>query len=245
MDKEQENKNEIEEKKFLKIVNIRPFSNANKLKLKEEDIILCVDGKKFNSSYEELVKLLENDESKKILTVLRGEVTFNFFTKSSLGIKCELIPEEDISILKDINFDTIFDENKTYYQYEIFRNFFRKGVLLNLSPSILPSIAPPLWMIYHRIWMLLAFTLTFYLILFYVSPWLFFVSWLLKSWYYGNNQIDVLRNYYKFVDYRLFISICAENEEEAQKKARELDSKIDFDFSYLEPPIKDEDPINT
>ena len=55
----------------------------------------------------------------------------------------------------------------------------------------------------------------------------------------------LLRNYYKFVDYRLFISICAENEEEAQKKARELDSKIDFDFSYLEPPIKDEDPINT
>ena len=32
-----------------------------------------------------------------------------------------------------------------------------------------------------------------------------------------------------------------ENEEEAQKKSRELDPKIEFDFSYVEPPVPDED----
>ena len=77
--------------------------------------------------------------------------------------------------------------------------------------------------------------------MFYISPWLFFISWVLKSWYYGNNQINVLRNYYRFIDHRLFISICCKNEEEVQKKARELDPKIDFNFSYLDPPVKDED----
>ena len=118
---------------------------------------------------------------------------------------------------------------------------FRKGIILDLTPSMLASLAPPLWMIYNRIWMLLAFTMVFFIIMFYVSPWLFFISWILKSWYYGNNQIDILRHYYRFIDYRLFLSICTENEEEAQKKARELDSKIDFDYSYLEPPMKDDD----
>ena len=63
----------------------------------------------------------------------------------------------------------------------------------------------------------------------------------MKSWYYGNNQVNILRNYYRFLDYRLFAILCCENEEEAQIKSRELDSKIDFDYSYLEPPVKDED----
>ncbi len=245
MDKEHNNEKKSDNKHLLKIVNIRPFSKAYKLKLKEEDIILFVNGQKFNSSYEELVKVLENDENNTILTILRGEVVFNLFTNSSLGVKCENVPEEQLSILKDLKADEIFNKEKTYYQYEIFRNIFRKGILLNTTTSILPSLAPPLWMIYHRIWMLLAFTLTFYLIFFYVSPWLFFISWLLKSWYYGNHQIDVLRNYYKFVDYRLFVSLSAGSEEEAQKKARELDPKIDFEFSYLEPPVKEEDPVKT
>ena len=81
--------------------------------------------------------------------------------------------------------------------------------------------------------------------MFLVSPWLFCISWVLKSWYYGLNQINVLRNYYNLKDYRLFLVLTCLNEEEAQIIFRKLDPKIDFDFSYLDPPIRDEDSLNT
>ena len=35
--------------------------------------------------------------------------------------------------------------------------------------------------------------------------------------------------------------LSSENEEEAQKKSRDLDPKIEFDFSYVEPPAQDDD----
>ena len=78
-----------------------------------------------------------------------------------------------------------------------------------------------------------------------VSPWLFCISWVLKSWYYGLNQINVLRNYYNYKDYRLFLVLSCLNEEEAQIISRKLDAKIDFDYSYLEPPVRDEDSLST
>ena len=81
--------------------------------------------------------------------------------------------------------------------------------------------------------------------MFLVSPWLFCISLVLKSWYYGLNQINVLRNFYNNKDYRLFLVLTSLNEEEAQTISRKLDHKIDFDYSYLEPPVRDEDSLST
>ena len=229
------------DKNYLKIINIRPFSNAYNFKLKENDIILAVDGNYFHSSYEDLVKILEEDKNEKIITIFRDGVSFNIKTSNSLGVTCENIDEDHIKDFKKIDLEDYFSKDKFFNQYEVYKDMFRNGVVLNLTPSILASLAPPLWMIYNRIWILFAFSIVFFAIMFYISPWLFFISWVLKSWYYGNNQINVLRNYYRFIDHRLFISICCKNEEEVQKKARELDPKIDFNFSYLDPPVKDED----
>jgi len=239
-EKEDVQEENIKENKFLKISEIRTFSNAYNLRLKVGDILLAVNGELFHSSYEDLRKIIEED-NQKIITILRDGITFNIKPNGTLGVTCEEEDEDKIEDFKDIKIDKIFDKTKDLYAYEIYKNLKRDGVILDLSPSILPSLAPPLWMIYHRMWPLLGFTLVFQLITFYVSPWLFFISWVLKSWYYGYNQINILRNYFRFLDYRLWMCFLSENEEEAQKKSRELDSRIDFDFSYLEPPVLEED----
>ena len=54
-----------------------------------------------------------------------------------------------------------------------------------------------------------------------------------------------LRNFYNNKDYRLFLVLTSLNEEEAQTISRKLDPKIDFDYSYLEPPVRDEDSLST
>ena len=232
-------------RKFLKIKNVRVFSNAYNLRVKENDIIVGFNGEYFNSSYEDLKKALVEDEEEKILTIFRDGTCFNTTIKSSLGVTCEEIDENHIKDFSNTEIKNVLEKDKSYKQFEVYKNFRKKGFIIDLELSILASIAPPLWMLHHRLWINLFFTIIFLVIMFLVSPWLFFISWVLKSWYYGLNQINVLRNYYNYKDYRLFIVLTCLNEEEAQIISRKLDPKIDFDFSYIEPPIRDEDSLNT
>ena len=231
-------------RKFLKIKNVKVFSNAYNLRLKENDIILGLDGEYFNSSHDDLKKALDENEEEKILTMFREGICFNITTKSSLGVTSEEIDENHIKDFSNNDIKNIFKKEKSYKQFEIYKNLKKNGFIIDLELSILASIAPPLWMIYHRLWMHFFFTFIFLVIVFLVSPWLFFISWVLKSWYYGLNQINVLRNFYNFKDYRLFLALTCLNEEEAQTISRKLDPKIDFDFSYLDPPKRDEDSLN-
>ena len=232
-------------RKFLKITNVKVFSNAYNLRIKENDIIIGLNGEYFNSSYEDLKKTLDEDEEDKIITIFREGTCFNISTKSSLGITCEEIDENHIKDFSNIDIKNIFEKDKSYKQFEVYKNFRKNGFILDLELSILASVAPPLWMLYHRLWMNLFFTIIFLVIMFLVSPWLFCISWVLKSWYYGLNQINVLRNYYNNKDYRLFLVLTCFNEEQAQIISRKLDPKIDFDYSYLEPPVRDEDSLST
>ena len=52
-------------RKFLKIKDVKVFSNAYNLRLKEDDIIIGFNGEYFNSSYEDLKKSLMKMKKKK------------------------------------------------------------------------------------------------------------------------------------------------------------------------------------
>ena len=60
-------------------------------------------------------------------------------------------------------------------------------------------------------------TMVFYFLLFMITPWLFFLGWILKSWYVGDSQIDILRFFYRLQNYRLSLSFCAINEKRSSK----------------------------
>ena len=150
-------------RKFLKITNVKVFSNAYNLRLKENDIIIGFNGEYFNSSYEDLKKVLDADEEEKILTIFREGVCFNITTKSSLGISCEEIDENHIKEFSNTDIKNHFEKDKIYKQFEVYKNFKKNGFILDLELSILASIAPPLWMLYHRLWINLFFTIIFLL----------------------------------------------------------------------------------
>ncbi len=229
---------EIErEKSFLQIKSIRTSSNAFIMKLREGDIIIALDGEIVHKSYEELSKQLSEMKDKKVITLLRDGVFFNTFIYGPLGVICENITSEKIQELENPNINTHFQQDEFYYLFEVFKKPRSVANLLNTMPSILASIAPPLWMLQNRLWTYFCLTMVFYFTLFMISPWLFFIGWILKSWYVGNSQIDILRFFYRFYNYRLSLSFCAKSEKQAQEIARKLDEKIDFHFSYLEPVI--------
>ena len=227
----------IKENKFLKIKSIRTSSNAFQMMLKEGDVILALDGELINKSYEDFSKELQEIKVQKILTLYRDGIFFNTFVNGSLGVVCE--DEYSDKILELENFDPKenFDLDAFYQQFEVFKKIRSTAILLNTTPTILASLAPPFWMIQNRLWNFLGISLIFYMVLIMISPWLFFIGWVLKSWYVGNSQIDILRFFYRLNNYSQSLSFCAKSEKEAQELSRKFDSKIDFYYSYLEPVV--------
>ena len=225
------------EKSFLQIKKIRSSSNAFLMKLKEGDVIIALDGEIVHKSYEELSKELSEIKEKKVITLFREGVFFNTFIYGSLGVLCENITSENIPELEIQNVNAHFQKDELYFLFEVFKKPGSVALLLNTTPSILASIAPPLWMLQNRLWTFFGITMVYYSMLFMISPWLFFIGWILKSWYVGNSQIDLLRFFYRLNNYRLSLSFCARNDKEAQEIARKFDENIDFCFSYLEPVI--------
>jgi hypothetical protein len=207
------------------------------MKLKEDDIILCLDGEVVSLTYEELSKKLKDIENKSILTILRDGIYFHTYVYGPIGVICEQIDSNQIPDLNLIDLQKIFDVNASYQQYEIYKNLGNVCILLNTVPTILASLAPPLWMIQNRLWMLFGISMVYYSILLIISPWLLCIGWVLKSWYVGNNQIEILQYFYRFNNYKLWLSFCEINDQKAQELARQIDNKIDFDFSYLEPAV--------
>ena len=225
------------EKKFLRITSIRNSSNAFQMKLKENDIIFSLDGELVNTSYDDLSKELSDLKERKILTLYRDGTFFNTFVAGPLGVICEEVNSESITDLNSYNVKENLDLDAFYQQFEVFKKPGHTAILINTFPTILASFAPPLWMIQNRLWNFFGISLVFFFVLMMISPWLFFVGWILMSWYVGNSQIDTLRFFYMLNNYRLSFIFCAVNEKEAQEIARKLDSKIDFNYSYLEPVV--------
>ena len=230
----------VTKKTFLQIKSIRTSSNAFVMKLKEGDVIVALDGEMVHKSYEELSKELseiKEIKEKKVITLFREGVFFNTFIYGPLGVICENITSEKIPELEISDINDYFQKDDFYFLFEVFKKPGNDAILLNTIPSILASIAPPLWMLQNRLWIFFGITMVFYFMLFMISPWLFFIGWILKSWYVGNSQIDLLRFFYRLNNYRLSLCFCAKSDKEAQETARKFDDKIDFHYSYLEPVI--------
>ena len=230
----------VVDKKLLRIKSIRTSSNAFAMKLKEGDIIISLDGELINLTYEDFSKELKDLKQSKILTLYRDGVFFNTFVKGPLGVICEEINSEIITDLNNYNPIDKIDLQNFYQQFEVFKKSGSTAILMNTFPTILASLAPPLWMIQNKLWNFFAISLVFYIVLLMISPWLFFIGWILKSWYVGNSQIDILRFFYRLNNYRLSLIFCAINEKEAQETARKFDGKIDFYYSYLDPVVLDD-----
>jgi hypothetical protein len=168
------NEKETINKNLLKIKSIRTSSRAFQMKLKEDDIIIGLDGEFVYSTYEIFSKQLKDIVDKKIITILRDDNFFNTFIYGPLGIVCEEIDSKEITLLDNFNFQQMLDKNTSYQLFEVYVKPNSVSILLDTVPSILASLAPPLWMVQNRLWTLFLVSMIFYLVLIIISPWLFF-----------------------------------------------------------------------
>ena len=108
-----EEQNELS-RKFLKITNVKIFSNAYNLRLKEDDIIIGFNGGYFNSSYEDLKKVLDEEEwAYGDQLELNSWVQYQYKPSLSLSTKLKFVSEKDISEFSDLkkNLDQVKELN--------------------------------------------------------------------------------------------------------------------------------------
>ena len=138
------NEDSVTEKFFLQIKSIRTSSNAFVMKLKEDDIIIAIDGEVINKSYEDLSKELVEIKEKKVITLLRDEIFFNTFVYGPLGVICENITTNQKPELKSLNINELcagtgemmYQINKSISSFKQFKqscNFY----ILEISPELI------------------------------------------------------------------------------------------------------------
>ncbi len=227
---------------FLKIDSVRANSVAGSLMLKEDDIIVAIDGIPFFGSSEKLNETLrENKEKQCIITIARKDYLFEVGAFSSLGVKFkETTPEEKEHI------DEVFKEHDlenidSFIKYEIYRDLRRNYKTVDTSPAIMSTILPPVWLMHQRLYAPLALLVMSYILLYTISPWLFLIGWILVTVYMSKSATNLLRSSALMGNSGLWMIISANNLTKVQKIIRSFDPKAKFSFSLVGPPIDNEE----
>ena len=234
--KTDENLEELKEiASFLKISELKLKCRTRNLRLKEDDVIVAVDGEIFHGSILEFTNILSEEDKQTLLTIRRQDVFFELITFGSLGCTFKFTTaEETIEIEKALNDHQIFPlEN--YKIFEVLRDLRRKTDIINAAPSSISWIIPPFWLIQNKLWEVLLVTISVYLITLSVAWWMFVITWILLAIYFNKGQTTILRSFSIYRDKHFWLVLAAINEEEVQKICRKLDPKCTFEYPMVPP----------
>ena len=223
---------------FLKISELKLKCRARNLRLKEDDVIVAVDGEPFHGTILEFTNILSEEDKKTLLTIKRSDVIFELIAFGTLGTKFKFTsPEETIEIEKSFENHTIHPLEE-YKIFEVLRNLRRRIDIIDASPSSLSWILPPFWLIQNKLWEVLLVAISVYLITFSVAWWMFVITWILLALYFKKGQTTILRSFSIYRDKHFWLVLAAKDEEEIQKVCRKLDPKCTFDYPLV-PPLEE------
>ena len=140
---EVENLDEVKTASFLKVSELKLKCRARNLRLREDDVIVAVDGEPFHGSILEFINILSEEDKKTLLTIKRNEVFFEIITHGSLGSTFKFTKDEEtIEIENSFKNHTIYPVDE-YIIYEVLRDLKRKIDIIDTSTSSLTWALPP------------------------------------------------------------------------------------------------------
>ena len=223
---------------FLKVDQLKRGSHALSLMLRNEDIIVGVNGKIFRGTQKILNQQLKEEEIK-IITIFRKEIFFNVKANGPLGIKLvEVGSDEADELLKKTEeyFKTIKDLTE-YREFEVYRgkkNFY--DILEIQDNSLLASLLPFIWFYHHRLYSPLFLMIATFLLLGSIAWWLFLAAWVILTIYMSRGSMSLLRGYCLFQEMRPYMKLYAFSNKQAQEVIRSLDKKSNYRFPFIAPP---------
>jgi hypothetical protein len=226
---------------FLKLKEHGQSSRTKALRLKENDVIVAVDGSSYHESIDKLVDLLSSGEEGDmwLLTVWRNGKFFEIFTRGPLGGIFEFTRPEESQMIMELFQKREMGQKEEYRIFEALRDVKRVVDVYDTTHTQLAVILPPVWLVQQKMWEPLLAILCVYLITFSVNIYLFILAVVLVGLYLRKGQVTLRRSYGLFQDRQVWAIVAARSDKEAQEMCRNLDEKVNFINSVVKPYKKE------
>ena len=228
---------------FLKLKEHGQSSRTRALRLKENDILVAIDGVSYHDTVDNMVDLLSSGEEGDmwLLTIYRNGKFFEIFTRGPLGGIFEFTRPDESQMIMELFQKREMGQKDEYRIYEALRDVKRVVDIYDTTHSQVAVILPPVWLIQQKMWEPLLAILCVYLITFSVNIFLFILAAILVSLYFRRGQVTLRRSYGMFQDRQVWAILAARSDLEAQEMCRDLDERVNF-VSALVKPYKKEVP---
>ena len=228
---------------FLKLKEHGQSSRTRALRLKEDDILVAIDGVSYHDTIDNMVDLLSSGEEGDmwLLTIWRNGKFFEIFTRGPLGGIFEFTRPEESQMIMELFQKREMGQKDEYRIYEALRDVKRVVDIYDTTHSQVAVILPPVWLLQQKMWEPLLAILCVYLITFSVNIFLFILAAILVGLYFRRGQVTLRRSYGMFQDRQVWAILAARSDLEAQEMCRNLDERVNF-VSALVKPYKKEVP---
>ena len=228
---------------FLKLKEHGQSSRTRALRLKENDIVVAIDGISYHDTIDNLVDLLSSGEEGEmwLLTVWRNGKFFEIFTRGPLGGIFEFTRPDESEIIMKLFQKREMGQKNEYRIFEALRDVKRVVDVYDTTHSQVAVILPPVWLLQQKMWEPLLAIFCVYLITFSVNIFLFILAAVLIALYLKQGQVTLRRSYGMFQDRQVWAIVAARSDLEAQEMCRNLDEKVNF-VKPLVKPYKKEVP---
>ena len=229
---------------FVQIKDVRGVTRARALRLQDGDLIVSIDGKPFHEDIETFLDILfENeDEAGLLLTVFRGGALFNIITKGPLGATLEYARPERAELARTALQKFTVEPKENVVLFEVLRDMSRSCRIIDTRLSPLAYLAPPVWVVYNKLWEVLVALIMIYACTFAVHWALFLITSVLLSLYFKRAHLVLRRSFSLVRGYHMWMVIAAKSELEVQKVCRQIDEKTTFEVELIGPAEPEEKP---
>ena len=226
---------------FLKLKEHGQSSRTKALRLKENDVIVAIDGSSYHESIDKLVDLLSSGEENDmwLLTVWRNGKFFEIFTRGPLGGIFEFTRPEESQMIMELFQKREMGQKEEYRIFEALRDVKRVVDVYDTTHTQLAVILPPVWLLQQKMWEPLLAILCVYLITFSVNIYLFILAVVLVGLYLRKGQVTLRRSYGLFQDRQVWAIVAARSDKEAQEMCRNLDERVNFINAVVKPYKKE------
>ena len=226
---------------FLKLKEHGQSSRTRALRLKENDIVVAIDGNSFHDNIDNMVDLLSSGEEGDmwLLTIWRNGKFFEVFTRGPLGGIFEFTRPDESQMIMELFEKRDMGQKEEYYIFEALRDVKRVVDVYDTTHSQVAIILPPVWLLQQKMWEPLLAILCVYLLTFSVNIFLFVLAVILIALYFRKGQVTLRRSYGMFQDRQVWAILAARTNKEAQEMCRNIDEKVNFINSLVKPYKKE------
>ena len=226
---------------FLRLKEHGQSSRTRALRLKENDVVVAIDGNSYHDSIDNMVDLLSSGEEGDmwLLTIWRNGKFFEVFTRGPLGGIFEFTRPEESQMIMELFQKRDIGQKEEYRIFEALRDVKRVVDVYDTTHSQVAVILPPVWLLQQKMWEPLLAILCVYLLTFSVNIFLFILATILVGLYFRKGQVTLRRSYGMFQDRQVWAIFAARSDREAQEMCRNIDEKVNFINARVKPYKKE------